>query len=152
MPVLLGTAYALTGSRDRAEDLAQDALLRVWARLRAGEEIAELRPYLFATLRNLARRPPRLAPAEAAAPDTAAHAAPDRIACREVLAALADLPPDQSRLLARAALGQQSLAEIAAECGLPAGTIASRLSRARARLRRRLDLPAASPVSALLDR
>lgn len=152
IPVLMRTALALTRSRDRAEDLAQEALLRVWTRLRDGEEIGDLRPYLLATLRNLARRPPRLAPAEAAAPESAPGAAADRLACGEVMAALSALPPDQLRLLTRAAIDAATTAELAAETGLPPGTVASRLSRARARLRARLDLPDADPVAALLER
>ncbi len=152
IPSLMRTAMALTRSRDRAEDLAQEALLRVWTRLREGETIGDLRPYLLTTLRNLARRPPRLAPAEAAAPESAPNAAPDRIACREVIAALSTLPPDQGRLLSRVVLDAVTIAELAAETGLPPGTVASRLSRARARLRARLDLPEGDPVAALLER
>jgi RNA polymerase sigma-70 factor (ECF subfamily) len=152
IPALMRAALALTRSRDRAEDLAQEALLRVWTRLREGEAIGDLRPYLLTTLRNLARRPPRLAPAEAAAPETAPNAAPDRIACREVIAALSALPPDQGRLLSRVVLDAATIAELAAETGLPPGTVASRLSRARARLRARLDLPDGDPVAAILER
>lgn len=152
MPALMRAALALVRSRDCAEDLAQEALLRVWARMRSGEPIGELRPYLLATLRNLARRPPRPIPAEAASPDTAPDRAPDRLACREVLAALAELPSEQAGLLALAAIGGGTVAELAAETGLPPGTVASRVSRARARLRARLDLPEAAPVAALLGR
>ncbi|MDH3264511.1 MAG: sigma-70 family RNA polymerase sigma factor [Paracoccaceae bacterium] len=152
IPALLRAALALTRSGDHAEDLAQEALLRVWTRMHDGEEIGDLRPYALTTLRNLARRPPRLAPAEAAAPEATPSAAPDRIACREVIDALSALPPDQGRLLTRAAFGAATMAELAAETGLPPGTVASRLSRARARLRARLDLPETGPVAALLER
>jgi RNA polymerase sigma-70 factor (ECF subfamily) len=152
LPALLRAARALVRSRDGAEDLVQEALLRVWTRMRAGGEIEALRPYLRTTLRNLARRPASLAPAEAAAPEATPPGAADRIACREVLAALAELPPDQAQLLARAALGAATMADLAAETGLPPGTVASRLSRARARLRARFDLPEDGPVAALLER
>ena len=46
------------GDRAAAEDLAQEALLRVWARLRAEGRIDDLRPYLMEAARNLSRRPP----------------------------------------------------------------------------------------------
>jgi len=152
MPALMRTALAVTRSRDRAEDLAQEALLRVWVRLRAGEEIDDLRPYLLTTLRNLARRPPRMAPAEAASPEAAPGEASDRIACAEVIAAIDALPPEQARLLNRTALDDATIAEIAAEAGLPIGTVASRVSRARARLRAELGLGVRDPVGDLLDR
>ncbi len=152
MPVLIRAARAITRDPDRAEDLAQDALLRVWAKLRAGAEIDDLRPYLLTTLRNLAKRPPRMAPVEAAPDDTTPAAAFDRITMHEVLEAVATLPADQAQLLTRAATGDGTMAELAEESGLPQGTVASRVSRGRARLRKHFDLPEANPVGALLDR
>ncbi len=151
-PDLLRAARAIARCPDRAEDLAQEALLRVWIRLVAGERIDDLRPYLLTTLRNLARRPPRLLPAELAAPEAAPGNASDRMACREVIAAMGALPAGQATLLAEAALGDGTVAELAARAGLPPGTVASRVSRARASLRARFDLPEAAPVTALLDR
>ena len=152
IPDLRRAARAIVRDPDRAEDLAQEALLRVWARLRDGGSVGELRPYLMTTLRNLARRPPRLAPAEAAAPESTEPAAAGRIAVREVAAALAEMPPDQARLLLAAASGAGTIAEIAAGAGLPPGTVPSRVSRARARLRAAFDLPEDAPVAALLSR
>ncbi|MCU0911095.1 MAG: sigma-70 family RNA polymerase sigma factor [Rhodobacteraceae bacterium] len=150
IPDLRRAARAIVRDPDLAEDLVQEALLRVWTRLREGGVVDDLRPYLMTTLRNLARRPPRLAPAEAAAPETTEPAAAGRIAVREVAAALAAMPPDQARLLLAAASGAGTLAQIAAEAGLPPGTVASRVWRARARLRAAFDLPEDAPVAALL--
>ena len=152
IPALRRTARALVRCPDRAEDITQEALLRVWARMRDGEEIAAPLAYLRATARNLARRPPRLDPAEAASPESTPPCAEDRLACRAVMAALAALPPEQAALLTSAALGEGTVAEIAIATGLPPGTVASRVSRARARLRRDLGLPETRPVGALLDR
>lgn len=146
------TALALTRSRDRAEDLVQEALLRVWARMSSGEQIDDLRPYLMTTVRNLAKRPPRLAPVEAAPPEAADGHASDRLACAEVIAAIETLPQDQAHLLNRTAFENATIAEIAAETGLPEGTVASRVSRARARLRAKLGLKDTLPLSDLLDR
>jgi RNA polymerase sigma-70 factor (ECF subfamily) len=151
IPDVERAARAVSRHRGDAEDLAQEALLRVWARLSEGAAVDDLRPYLLTTLRNLARRPPRLAPAEAAAPEASPPEAAGRIAVREVAEALMSLPPDQARLLIAAAAGNRTLAELAAEAGVPPGTVASRVARARARLRAAIDLPGDAPVAALLD-
>ncbi len=152
MPALKRAACSILRDRDRAEELTQEALLRVWVRLAEGDSISALQPYLRATLRNLARRPERQVPAELAPPLTAPAASGDRLACRQVLQALTELPTDQLRLLARAALTAASTAEIAAETGLPVGTVASRVSRARSKLRARFDLGETAPVDDLLGR
>ena len=39
--------------RDRALELTQECFLRVWQYAKRGEEIREMRPFLFRTLRNL---------------------------------------------------------------------------------------------------
>lgn len=145
------TARAILRNGDLAEDVVQEALLRVWARLNAGVPIGDLRPYLMTTVRNLARRPRPLAPAEAAPPEAAPGGAHDRIACTEVLAALTHLPRDQARLLTVTALNGATLAELAETTGLPPGTVASRVSRARARLRAQFGLSEKRTVSDLLD-
>lgn len=152
MPDLRRAARAVTRDPSQADDLAQEALLRVWARLCEGGSVGELRPYLMTTLRNLARRPARPAPAEAASPEAIEPVAAGRIAVREVAAAMADLPGEQLQVLIAAATGGGTLAEIAAEAGIAPGTAASRVSRARARLRAAFDLPEDAPVAALLGR
>ena len=152
MPALMRAALAVTRSRDRAEELSQEAFLRVWAKLRQGERIEDLRPYLLTTMRNLARRPKPMAPAEAAPPEAAPGDTSDRMACDRVMAAIRALPRDQADLLTRTALDDATIAEIAAETGLPMGTVASRVSRARARLRAKLELDRENPVADLLER
>lgn len=151
IPALMRAARAITRSLDLAEDLAQEALLRVWAKLKDGEQIDDLRPYLLTTLRNLARRPARLAPVEAAGPETTDGAAADRVALNEVMSALKNLPHEQSELLRRAAFWEDTMAEISEETGIPCGTVASRISRARARLKEELHLPPTAALTELLD-
>jgi RNA polymerase sigma factor (sigma-70 family) len=48
-------AYLLTGDRARAEDLVQDAFVRLLARLRHVRETEALRAYLTRTVVNLAK-------------------------------------------------------------------------------------------------
>ena len=73
--------------------------------------------------------PPR--EAEAADPAAAAERADRR---RVVLAALAELPPDQRAALVLVDMEAMPVAEAAAVLGIPVGTLKSRCSRGRARL------------------
>lgn len=161
LPDLRRTARRLVRSAEDADDLVQDALLRVWSRLamaRLGasdaEPVSDLRAYAFATLRNCARTRPRAAPETTEAnpedaADTRADTAP-RLAAAETLRALADLPEEQQRLLRLRAIEGLSYAEIVAETGLPMGTVTSRLSRGRKALRAALGLPDGAPLDDLL--
>jgi RNA polymerase sigma factor (sigma-70 family) len=54
---------------------------------------------------------------------------------RELAAALADLPADQRDVLLLLAWGQMTYEEIATALGIPIGTVRSRLSRARGKVR-----------------
>ena len=134
-----------------AEDLAQEALLRVWSRMASGDGIEELKPYLMTAARNLARRmrPPPVALTEAPEP-SAPPEAPRRLALREVAAALSRLPQAELRLILRHATAGESYAEIAAAEALPIGTVMSRLARGRARLRADCGLPERGPAAAAL--
>lgn len=151
LPDLTRAARRLAPRAGEAEDLVQEAVARVLARLRAGDEVRDLRPYLLATLRNLARRPrPGMAPLDDEAGPAVAPEAEGRLAAEEVLRAVAGLPPEQAVLLRGIAFEGASLAQLARRHGLPVGTVTSRVVRGRARLARRLGLPPDAPVTALL--
>jgi RNA polymerase sigma-70 factor, ECF subfamily len=152
LPALGRTARRLARSREEAEDLVQETVLRVWARMAGGGEVRALRPYLFATLRYLASRPidrpeplPDEETAEAGGPD-----AEERLAAKEVLLALGRLPREQAILIRSLAVDGVSYGELARRHGLPLGTVMSRVARGRARLARGLGLPPEAPVSSLL--
>jgi len=168
LPDLRRSARRLSRSTEDADDLVQDTLLRVWSRLamaRAGSSdaapVTDLRAYAFATLRNCARtRGPGAPPKDTVAPPTEtpgpeaqpdARADPARsMAARDALRALSALPEDQQMLLRLRAIEGLSYAEIAAETGLPLGTVTSRLSRGRRALRQALGLPSDAVVAELL--
>ncbi len=151
IPDLRRLARCLTRDPSAAEDLAQEALMRVWAQLARGDGIADLRPYLMTAARNLARRPRQAALQLSDAPEPSTPPeAPRRMAVRAVAAALARLPGTEARLLLRHAASGESYAEIARAEGLPIGTVMSRLARARARLRLDCGLPERGPATALL--
>jgi RNA polymerase sigma-70 factor (ECF subfamily) len=152
IPDLRRLSRRLVRDPDRADDLAQEALLRVWAQMAAGAEIDNLRPYLMESARNLARRPARQGEElnEADMPVIAPEA-PGKLAMRDVAAALARLPKAEASMILDVATGSMSYADLAARSGLPLGTVMSRLSRSRARLRKHCGLPKAGPVAALLS-
>lgn len=152
MPALSRLARILATTPDHAEDMAQDALLRVWARLQNGGEIDDLRPYLMTTLRNASTKPP-LQNQELTEQNTPSHPAEiwPRFACQDVINALAQLPNDQADLLRPLALSDASYADLAKAFDLPIGTVMSRISRARQHLRRQLELPKSHAVEALLS-
>lgn len=144
-------AICLTRDRVAAEDLAQEALVRVWARLSEGHAIDDLRPYLMAAARNLARRPMRrhdpleTTPELGAPPDVGS-----RLALRDAATALARLPRDEARLILAVAAQGLSYAEAARAEGLPLGTVTSRIARGRARLRQGCGLAVGESVETLL--
>lgn len=152
IPALSRLARILAPTPDMAEDMTQDALLRVWARLEKGAEIDDLRPYLMTTLRNASTKPPQQ-DQELTEQNTPSHPAEvwDRFACTDVSDAIGRLPDDQADLLRPLALHGTTYAELAKTFDLPIGTVMSRISRARAQLRADLNLPKSSAVETLLE-
>ncbi len=152
IPDLSRAARRLARSHGEAEDLVQEAILRVWSRLANGAEVRDLRPYLFATLRNLARRPAaqgdELTDRDVPVVAPSAHR---RLVTAEVLSAIGGLPPEQASLIRGLAVEGASYAELARRHNLPVGTVMSRVSRGRARLAERLGVPKHAPVTALLE-
>src|SRR6478752_7836977 len=67
----------------------------------------------------------------------------------EVLRELSRLPPEQREVLVLAAVEEMRYEEIAAVLSIPVGTVMSRLSRARAKLRRSVSDAGSDPVTPL---
>jgi RNA polymerase sigma-70 factor (ECF subfamily) len=142
VPRLRRYAHALAGNRADADDLVQDTLERAWARAGLWRGVADMRAWLFGIMHNLhvdGLRRGRLATValddetpEFPVPPTQA----DRLAVADLQAALERLPPEQREVLLLVALEEMSYAGIAATLGIPIGTVMSRLSRGRERLRR----------------
>jgi RNA polymerase sigma-70 factor (ECF subfamily) len=120
------------GDRQRAEDLVQETIVRAW---RHPDALADrpARPWLFAVARNLAvdsyrarqARPTEVGPAVL---DTvAADDDPDRtLESWAVADALASLRPDHRKVIIETYYRGCSVAEAAANLGIPAGTVKSR--------------------------
>jgi RNA polymerase sigma-70 factor, ECF subfamily len=144
LPPLYRAARAWTGSSADAEDLVQDTLVHVLARPRLvlGDDLAYLLRALHNTLqsrrRTAGRRPENVELTEDLAGrvrrDDPAGAAEDA----EVLAAIAELPPEYRDALVAVDVAGLSYKEAARALGVAEGTVTSRLSRARDRLARRL--------------
>lgn len=146
-------ALQLVGNRDDALDLAQDALLRLFAHLGRVAPDRPLRPWLFAIVRNRARdlwcrRAARPGESLDARPDLAAQvvtrsADPEQDAvrnerARQVWAAIGALSPPYREILALRDFHDLAYEEIAEVLDVPIGTVMSRLHRARSALRERL--------------
>jgi RNA polymerase sigma factor (sigma-70 family) len=139
-PGLLRAAYLLTGDRSDAEDLLQNALLRVFRRWQSisGPPSA----YAFTVLVNLSRdhrRRLRRRPTTVAGHDREAPAGIDpvgRLLDRaEVVQAARCLPPVQQSVIACRFLLELSVGETAVALELPEGTVKSYTSRALTKMR-----------------
>lgn len=129
--------------RDQVEDVLQDALLRAYRALPAFRGNAALGTWLhriaYTTSLEHARRRARLREAPESAAAERASSAPDMgddLALREVVArALTALSAEQRLTLLLVDREGLDYREVAAIMGVSAGTVCSRLVRARARLR-----------------
>jgi RNA polymerase sigma-70 factor, ECF subfamily len=150
-PWLLGVAQAMLQDRDEAEEVVMEAFRTVWQNVTpAGEGYAGLMPYLLRVARHRAidrlrgrrRRErslnaaaiewnrPSTAPVE---PDEAGH--PGWQVHAQVHAALEALPPEQLAAVQLAYFEGLTQSEIAAQLGIPLGTVKTRLRLAFTRLR-----------------
>jgi RNA polymerase sigma-70 factor (ECF subfamily) len=149
IPRMRRYARVLTRDSTRADDLVQDALARAWEKRHLWRPGTDLRAWLFTIMHNVHVNQRALARYEAGnvsydsgdifLPD--GHGAVDghqieRVELREVAIAIDRLPLDQREVLLLAAVEELRYDEIAAVLAIPIGTVMSRLSRARGKLRR----------------
>jgi RNA polymerase sigma factor (sigma-70 family) len=149
IPGLRRFACALSrGDRARADDLVQDGLERALARWPRRRPDGNLRGWLYTIVYNRfiseerARRRrgtqlPFADAGEAELPevDGGQYAA---LHYRDFLRAFRELPEEQRSVLVSIAVEDLSYQETAHALGVPVGTVMSRLSRARDRLRRQM--------------
>jgi len=142
VPRLRRYARALTGDRSAADDLVQDTLERALSRFHLWRQGSDLRAWLFTIMHNIfvnqirsrMRRQHEALDTEPAA-DTVHAPEPDWLELRDLDAALARLPEEQRAVVLLVGLEQFTYEEAARVLGVPIGTVMSRLSRARERLR-----------------
>ena len=149
LPRLRRYARVLTGDMHRADDLVQDTLARAWEKRRLWQAGSDLRAWLFTIMHNVhvnqfSVRQREYAHASLDADDGAAAGweiavratQSDRVELSEVLAQVGRLPAEQREVLMLAAVEELRYEEISTVLGVPIGTVMSRLSRAREKLRR----------------
>ncbi len=141
IPRLRRYARALTGDRNAADDLVQDTLERALSRFQLWRQGSDLRAWLFTIMHNIfvnqARsrmRHPHEALDESAA-DALQAREPDWAELRGIDDALSRLPVEQRAVLLLVGLEQFTYDEAARVLDIPLGTVMSRLSRGRERLR-----------------
>lgn len=139
----LGLAYLLTGDRSLAEDLVQDAFVKVLGRFHDLRSRDAFWWYLRRTIVNLAnshfrRRRVERAWLERQRPDVASPAGPDLEERDRVLAALMTLRPEQRAAVVLRYFEDLSEADTAEALGRPVGTVKSMVSRGMERLREEL--------------
>ena len=141
VPRLRRYARALAGNRQDADDLVQDTLERAWAKAGLWRGVGDMRAWLFGIMHNLhvdGVRRPRLHTVTMDDQTPEVPVAPtqgERLAVFDLQAALEQLPSEQKEVLLLVALEDMAYAEVASTLGIPIGTVMSRLSRGRERLR-----------------
>lgn len=141
-PMLRRFAYSLTGSAADADDLLQNTLERLLTRgIPADIEPAK---WAFRVCRNIwideyrarkIRQHNTYALEDTEEPSVdGEQKIHDQITLEQVDAAMNKLPDDQRSIMALVALQGMSYKEVAETLGIPAGTVMSRLARARVAL------------------
>ena len=147
IPALRRYARVLVRTSDRADDLVQDCVERALSRASLYQPDTNLRAWLFTIMRNIAitqTRKDKLRrsyAAERMAMDRRAEAPtqPDTIVLKDSLRMLGKLSSGEQQAVTLLGLYDLSYEEAAGLSGLPVGTMKSRLSRGRQRLRALLD-------------
>ncbi len=157
IPRLRRYARVLTGDVNRADDLVQDALARAWEKRSLWQAGTDLRAWLFTIMHNvyvnqlaLTRREAGNVSLDAEGERGAAWQVPvrgnqlERVELLELVQQIGRLPAEQREVLLLAAVEELRYEEIATVLNIPIGTVMSRLSRARDKLRRMATEPASA--------
>lgn len=163
IPALRRYARTLLRDRSAADDLVQDCLERAITRWHQRRADGDARTWMFTILHNLAinrlrlvqRRGPHV-PIEHAGDHVLARppVQEERLRHRDVVRALETLPEEQRVVLLLVSVEDVSYAEAALILDVPVGTVMSRLSRGRERLRLAIEqgIPSAGSGAPALRR
>jgi RNA polymerase sigma-70 factor (ECF subfamily) len=142
IPRLRRYARALLGDRYAADDLVQDTLERAWNKFHLWRPGSDLRAWLFAIMHNVFVNQVRSKRSEIEKtmeelPVVAVRATQsDSLEIADVERALRELPDEQREVLLLVAIEEMTYDEVGRALAIPIGTVMSRLSRARERMRR----------------
>ena len=152
---LLAYARKLLGSGPRAEDAVQQALLAAWLAIERGDEVRDAGAWLHRIVHNMALNLVRGADREVVGVDSGHQTTegPDatveqRMSIREMLAGVAQLPPEQRYALLQTAVHGRSRDEVAVDLGLTTGAVRGLAYRARIALRAGLTAITPPPLLA----
>jgi len=144
-PALYRIAYRMVGDRHEAEDVVQDAFRSAWKSRQSFEVGRGERAWLVAILRRRVmdywRRSPSLSVVSAEYPIDVGVRSDDPLAndySDEMQHALSGLPPELRETLLLVVVAELTHQEAADLLQIPLGTVLSRVSRARTRLREML--------------
>lgn len=142
IPRLRRYARALVGDRYAADDLVQDTLERAWNKFHLWRPGSDLRAWLFSIMHNVFVNQVRSKRNEIERtmeemPVVAVRATQsDSLEIADVDRALRTLPAEQREVLLLIAVEGMTYEEASGALSIPIGTVMSRLSRGRERLRR----------------
>jgi RNA polymerase sigma-70 factor (ECF subfamily) len=151
IPRLRRYARVLTGEATRADDLVQETLARAWEKRRLWAAGTDLRAWLFTIMHNVFvnQRATARRDSQSVSLDDDDNGVARELSVRpnqqlrveiiEIARELARLPSEQREVLVLAAVEELRYEEIATVLSIPIGTVMSRLSRAREKLRRAMD-------------
>jgi RNA polymerase sigma-70 factor (ECF subfamily) len=139
IPNLRRYARALVGDRHAADDLVQDTLERAVRKFHLWKP-GDLRAWLFSIMHNVfvnQLKARKIRP-EVEADETLAARVPTATSTDilDLERALLALAPEQREVVLLIGLEEMTYAEVSRALGIPIGTVMSRLSRGRDRLRR----------------
>ena len=148
IPGLRRYARGLLGGTDLADDLVQDTLERAWARFSFWQQRSDVRAWMFGIMHNRfvdvlrARRSRPEDVANDAVPEVAVRPRQtDGLELRDLDRLLQRLPAEQREVLLLIVTEDLTYRQVADALAIPIGTVMSRLSRARDRLRKDLQEP-----------
>jgi RNA polymerase sigma-70 factor, ECF subfamily len=148
LPHLRRFALALTRDGDKADDLVHDTVERALSRWYLRKPGLALRPWLFAILRNLHisgfRKSGRIRIDDDTGIDSISSTASgpeERLELKQVLRLLGQLTEEQRAAILLVSVEGFAYSEAARIMGIPIGTLMSRLSRGRRKLRILVETP-----------
>ena len=152
LPRLRRYARVLTGDANRADDLVQDTLARAWEKRQLWRAGSDLRAWLFTIMHNVfvnqaRRRRYEIELAMDELPAVAVRATQgEQLELQDVDRVLRSLSAEQREVVLLVAVEQLTYEEVSGALDIPIGTVMSRLSRARERMRQLLGGQAVMPL------
>ena len=142
IPRLRRYARALTGDRARSDDLVQDTFERALVKFHLWQPDSDMRAWLFTIMHNVYvnqlrsnRSGMTIALDDETVMPSMRATQSDRLELQDLQVALLRVPDEQREVLLLVGLEQMTYGEAAGVLGIPIGTVMSRVSRARERLR-----------------